>query len=259
MVDPAMAQYVYDDADDTTAAAGADDDEKSYDRMALQRWKDVDKRGAHFWGALEILNLKRSWLTVYPTSKALTLLDFAVQTALRLLMNIGQEDARCVNAQKTRTSPNVKSLDHSVSCNRCAGPWWKIRHNEGLAALFATAQAFNIAMQADVGALLGTALEQADELETSDAAASDDDAAEEEVKRTKKRPDGYLILSDKGNSRGGASLVMFDFTCVHINALEKYAGTNNYAGEVPEDCKVQKPAAACEDDARRRRRRACRS
>jgi hypothetical protein len=224
MVDPHMAQQVYEDADATSASAGADGDEKAaaYDDAALARWKRVDGRGAHFWSALELLQLRRPWFAIFPTSKTLILLDGAVATTLRLYLNIGQGEPRCINPALTRTAPNVRSLDHSVACNRCGGPWWKIRHNEGLAAFFATAQQFNVAMQADVGSLLGAAFEDA----ASEEEGSGTDAEGNEPTLTKKRPDGYVVLPDRGNAAGGATLVMFDFTCAHVSALPKYSGTN---------------------------------
>ena len=223
LVDPQMAQQVYDDADNTTAANAAADDINGslYEETAVRRWKELDGRGSHFWSALELLQLRRPWFTIFPTSKPLNLLDGAVSTTLQLYLNIGQKEPRCVNPGATRTSPNMQSLDHSIACHRCGGPWWKIRHNEGLAAFFATAQHFNVAVQADVGSLLGTALEDAG---TDDGSATETDG--QEASATKKRPDGYLVLPEKGNANGGANLVMFDFTCVHISALGHHSGTH---------------------------------
>jgi hypothetical protein len=46
------------------------------------------------------------------------------------------------------------------------------------------------------------------------------------VARTKKRPDGYVVLPNRGDEAGGATMVMFDFTVVHVTSLKKHFGTN---------------------------------
>lgn len=222
ITDPEMAAQIYDDADQTVEAG--DDNTmkgKSYETMAVQKWRTVDKRGIHFWAALEMLDMKRSWLNVHPTSTALVLFDAAVDLTLRLYLNVGQQAPQCVNAKNTRASPEVQSIDHSIVCARCAAPWWKYRHDQGLAAMFATAQQFHVTMQADVAALLG------DAVESVDAAATGSDAEHDgETQTTKKRPDGYIVLPKYGDQAGGASTVMFDYTVTHINALEKHIGTH---------------------------------
>jgi hypothetical protein len=222
-VDPCMAREVYDDADNTVAAVGDDDQTgSSYEAKALESWRRVDSRGHHWWAAVEMFDTKRSWLSVFPTSKSLVLHDYAIELALKLYLNVGQVRATCVNAKETRTSPNVQSVDHWIQCAFCAGPWRKHRHNDGLAALFSTAQQFHVAMQADVAALLGNVLEEVE----ADVDSATDGAEDSELQETKKRPDGYVILPKIGDQAGGATTVMFDFTVTHVASLVKHAGTH---------------------------------
>jgi hypothetical protein len=222
-MDPKLAQIIYDQAiSDNPHHDEDDDDRDEYATATMEAWRSVDNRGNQFWGCLRLLNFQRSWMRVFPTSKKLILFDGAVTTALQCLLNVNQHDPVCVNPGKSKTPPDTKSLDHSLVCHQCAAPWWKHRHNEGLAALFSTCEQFNVAMQQDVGQLLGTALEAAeDDDDVNGESGGDDDDIMHGTQQTRKRPDGYVVVPIKGDSTGNAVLSMFDFTVVHITATQQ--------------------------------------
>ena len=223
-VDPCLGAQIYQDVD--LRGQHIEDRERrksNYDAAAEEAWWQRDRRGTFWRATINSVDWKWNWTTVYPTSKSLELTNGAVTNTLRVWLNVGQETATCVMPAKTNTPHTTKSIDHELVCHRCAGPYWKHRHNIGLAAMFRVAEKFNVAMQADVHALLGDVQETVDR-DDDDLSSGEDDG--DRVRRTKKRPDGYVTLPNKGAPGIGGVISMFDFTVVHVIAAEKYEGTH---------------------------------
>jgi hypothetical protein len=195
-----------------------------YQDQTWEDWKAVDQRNEHYRQQRSFVVEDKSWMDIYPTRPAYRLSDSAVRTTLRIMFDIQEKQAKCVNAKLTNCCPRTASLDHALVCSRCSGAWWTRRHDEGVYALLRAAREHDVPIFQDVVNLLGltTVSTKKKKTQLEEAAAEADP-----VQRKRLTPDGYLMARNTDPSTAQLSkLSLFDFAVVHVknDRTEEQAG-----------------------------------